>query len=85
MSDHISSARRGDDQLLAIMDQTAAWTVNGHAPGAYWAPRTGFETPFEACLITKRAASTFSPSVGSPETRLSCSVSRWSVSLLLSG
>jgi 2-methylisocitrate lyase-like PEP mutase family enzyme len=31
MNDHISSARRGDDQLLAIMDQAAAWTVNGRA------------------------------------------------------
>jgi hypothetical protein len=31
MSGSISSARRNDDQLLAMMDQTADWTVNGRA------------------------------------------------------
>jgi hypothetical protein len=31
MNDHISSARRVDEHLLAIMDQTAKWTVNGRA------------------------------------------------------
>ena len=31
MNDHISSARRSDDQLLAILDQPADWTVNGRA------------------------------------------------------
>jgi hypothetical protein len=31
MNEPISSARRGDDQLLAILDQPADWTVNGRA------------------------------------------------------
>jgi hypothetical protein len=31
MNEHISSARRSDDQLLAILDQPADWTVNGRA------------------------------------------------------
>jgi hypothetical protein len=29
MKDSISSARRNDDQLLAVIDQTMDWTVNG--------------------------------------------------------
>jgi len=31
MQDLISSARRSDDHLLAIIDQTSDWTVNGRA------------------------------------------------------
>jgi hypothetical protein len=31
MNDSISSARRSDDRLLAIIDQTTDWTVNGRA------------------------------------------------------
>ncbi|MGD0429453.1 MAG: hypothetical protein ABSA58_00020 [Acetobacteraceae bacterium] len=31
MKDSISSARRSDDQLLAIIDQTMDWAVSGRA------------------------------------------------------
>ena len=50
MTNPISSARRSDDQLVAIIDQTADWTVNGRAGcilGASRSLRDALRTAFE--------------------------------------